>query len=161
MLVRACRMGLHHHVDQVLDLIDRNIAEDPAFTSLAAGLAELSMLWNSREPLEGHGLVQVPLLAQTAYRRACFLVRDLAACPDDQVGPALEGLAPLRMTLAGSQPEIFDAPLFLDALAEVSLAPKVPAPIAGAAAGILYGEGRISDDQLVQQAAGYLGASSA
>jgi hypothetical protein len=161
MLVRACRMGLHRHVDQVLDLIDRNIAEDPAFSSLAGGLAELTMLWHSREPLEAHGLIQVPLLAQTAYRRACFLVRELAACPDDQLGLALEGLASVRLTLAGSQGEIFDASLFLDALAEVSIAPKVPAVIAGAAAGILFSEGRLGEDQLVDQAAGYLSGSTA
>jgi hypothetical protein len=161
MLVRACRMGLHSHVDQVLDLIDRSIAEDPSFVTLAGGLIELAMLWQSREPLEAHGLTQVPHLAQLAYRRACFLARELSTCPDEQVVPVMEALASINLTLLGSQAHLFDSGLFLDALAEVFLSPGVPAAIAGAVAGILFRDGRMSEAELVQKAGGYLSASAA
>jgi hypothetical protein len=160
MLVRACRMGLHASVNQVIDLIDRNIAEDPSFVSLVNGLGELTMLWQSREPLEAHRLRQIPLLAQTAFRRASFLARDLATCPDDQQDAALAAMSSLRQILAGSNEDLFDPSLFLDALADLLSFPKVPATIVGGASGVLFGEARLTEEALLTLAAGYLNAST-
>ena len=156
MLVRACRMGLHRQVELVIDLIARNITEDPAFASLVGGLSELAVLWHSREPLEAHGLVQIQDLANSAYRRACLLVRGLAACPADETESTLQSLASLRQTIAATQDQQFDASLFLDSLLDLYVAAEVPPPIAGGAAGILFGEGRLTEDQLLELTAGYL-----
>jgi Family of unknown function (DUF5682) len=160
MLIRACRMGLHGSVKDVIQLIDRNVAEDPSFASLVTGLGELTMLWQSREPLEAHRLPQIPLLAQTAYRRASFLSRDLATCPDDQQDSALAAMSSLRQILAGSREDLFDPSLFLDALADLLSGQKAPATIVGGAAGVLFGEGRITEESLLSLATGYLNAST-
>jgi hypothetical protein len=160
MLIRACRMGLHGSVKDVIHLIDRNVAEDPSFASLVTGLGELTMLWQSREPLEAHRLPQIPLLAQTAYRRASFLSRDLATCPDDQQDSALAAMSSLRQILAGSREDLFDPSLFLDALADLLSAQKAPATIVGGAVGVLFGEGRITEESLLTLATGYLNAST-
>jgi hypothetical protein len=160
MLVRACRMGLHGSVNQVIDLIGRNVAEDHSFVSLVNGLGELTMLWQSREPLEAHSLPQIPLLAQTAYQRASFLTRELATCPDDQQDAALAALASLRQILAGSREDLFDPALFLEALGDLLALPKVPATMVGGAAGVLFGEARLTEEHLLTLAAGYLNAST-
>ena len=160
MLVRACRMGLHGSVDQVMRLIDRNVAEDPSFVSLVTGLGELTLLWQSREPLEAHRLPQIPLLAQTAYRRASFLSRELATCSDDQQDAALAAMSSLRQILAGSRQDLFDSSLFLNALADLLSLQKVPATIVGGAAGILFAEVQMTEESLLTLAAGYLNAST-
>ena len=160
LLTSACRMGLHRHVDRVIELIDANVAEDPSFASLVGGLGELAMLWQSREPLEAHGLPQVPHLARTAYRRAAYLTRELAGCPADRVDETLAAIGSVRQLLAGSHEELFDPPLFLDALADLLTLPAVPPAIAGGAAGVLFGEGRLADDALVSMVAGHLDAAT-
>ena len=160
LLIAACRMGLHRHVDKVIDLVDANVAEDPAFASLVGGLAELAMLWQSREPLEAHGLPQVPHLARTAYRRAAYLTRELAGCPADRIDGTLAAIGSVRQLLAGSHEELFDPPLFLDALSDLLTLPAVPPVLAGGAAGVLFGEGRLSDDALLAMVAGHLNAAT-
>ncbi len=160
MLIRACRMGLHRSIHQVIDLIDRNIAEDSSFASLVTGVGELILLWQSREPLEANSLPQIPLLAQTAYRRASFLSRELAGCPDDQQDTALAAMSSLRQILAGSHEDLFDAALFLDALTDLLSLPKVPATIVGGCAGVLFGEARLTEENLLALAAGFLNAST-
>src|SRR4029079_2361449 len=82
LLVAACRMGLQRRTGEVLALLQASVAEDPSFSSLGSGLAELALLWRSREPLEAHELPGIPALAQAAYQRACFLIPDLPACPE-------------------------------------------------------------------------------
>ena len=41
-------------------------------------------------------LPQVPVLAQTAYRKACFLAANLGGCPEQETEQALTALATLR-----------------------------------------------------------------
>src|SRR5262249_25605995 len=115
-LVAACQMGLHRYLDRILSLIEQNVAEDPAFASLTPRIGQLMLLWRAGEPLEAHGLAQVPALARTAYRRACGLVPDLAATPAEETRAVLEALGGLREVLAGGHEELFDRDLFVVAL---------------------------------------------
>ncbi len=160
MLVSACRMGLHDHAGQLLDLISHNIAEDPAFDSLVTGLSELTMLWQSREPLEAGGLQQVPQLAKVAYQRAAYLAQELATCPEDKVDASLAALQVLRQTLAAQREDLFDSTLFLEALESVLRSPKPPPPVAGGASGVLFAEGRLDQARLLLLTAGHLESST-
>jgi hypothetical protein len=156
LLVVACQMGLHRYLDRVLALIERNVAEDPSFVSLVEGIGQLVLLWQSREPLEAHDLVQVPALAQTAYRRACALVPDLATTPNEQTAAVLDGLAKLREILAGEHPDLFDRDLLLGALRQLLGSPEGNATVAGAAAGVLFSEGALAEDDLLARVLGHL-----
>lgn len=160
LLVAACRMGLQARTGEVLALLQASVAEDPSFPSLGAGLSELALLWRSREPLEAHGLPEVPALARAAYQRACFLAADLPACPETEVNAALGALATLREAVASPRNDLFDPALFLDALETVARATAGRTELAGAAAGILFGEGRMDEPALLSLVQGHLGGSA-
>jgi hypothetical protein len=160
-LVTACRLGLHRHAAALTELVSRFAAEDPSFVSLVGGLTQLDLLARSREPLEATHLTTLPDLADVAYRRACYLAADLVHCPDELVDPAVRALQALREALAGGSR--FDPGLLAGSLRAVVAAPpdKGQSAVVGAAAGILYGEGRLPEAELVNLAAGYLGGTSA
>jgi hypothetical protein len=173
-LISACRMGLHRHVDDLLDLIDDNVNNDPSFPSLVSGLNELALLWQSREPLEAHKLPQVPVLAQTAYRKACFLAANLGGCPEQETEQALTALATLReaIHLEDAPPvedddettaaplNLFDPPLLFDPLRALLAATTGNPTLVGGAAGILFTEAQITEDQLLSLAVGQLNSTT-
>jgi hypothetical protein len=161
-LVRACRLGLHPRVAFLIPMIDRHIADDPAFASVVAGLSQLDLLGHAREPLEAMDLTELPALALAAYRRACKLLDDLTLCPDEGVDANLRGLRMLREVVVSAHEKNdagLDTELFLAGLQRMVMAPIGPSQTAlvGAAAGILFGEGRMSEEELLRLVAGYLG----
>jgi hypothetical protein len=160
LLVAACRMGLQARTGELLALLEASVAEDPSLPSLGAALAELALLWRSREPLEAHGLPGVPALARAAYQRACFLAGDLPACPEAEVNAALATLATLREAVASPRNGLFDPELFLGALEGVARAAAGRTEMAGAAAGILFGEGRMAEPALLALVQGHLGGGA-
>jgi hypothetical protein len=166
LLVRACRLGLHAQAASMVPLIDVHVAGDPSFASVVSGLSQLELLAHAREPLEAESLTAVPRLAAAAYLRACRLLDDVAGCPDEAVEGILGALRTLREVLAGARPAEdapLDAELFRQGLRRVVDAPpaKAQAAVVGAAAGILYGEGQLSEEELVRITRGYLGGTAA
>jgi hypothetical protein len=168
LLVRACRLGLHRQAADIVPLIDTHVAEDPAFVSVVTGLSQLELLVRSREPLEATQLKAVPRLMTAAYQRACRLASDLAGCPDEVVDPAIAALRGLREVLAGAagardedQAE-FDPELFHAALRHIvadSSSSAQPA-VVGAAAGVLYGDGVLTEAELMRLLRGTLGGAT-
>jgi len=143
-----------------LSLVATHVAEDPSFVSLVTGLAQLDLLNQAREPLEATQLTELPEVTLAAYRRACKLLDDLAGCPDEQVEGNLRALQTLREVLAG-QPA-WDAALFQEGLVRVMAYPAHQAQpaLVGAAAGIRFGEGALSEDDLLTLVSGYLRADA-
>jgi hypothetical protein len=166
LLVRACRLGLHALAGDLVPLIDVHVAQDPDFASVVQGLSQLELLGHAREPLEAESLSAVPRLLTAAYLRACRLLDELAGCPAAVVEPVIAALRTLREVLNGSrsggQAATLDAELFHQGLRRVMDAPptQAQAAIVGAAAGILYGEGHLSEEALVRVTRGYLGAAT-
>lgn len=162
MLVNACRMGLHRHTTRLLALIRLQIDEDPALTSLTNALNQLILLWESREPLEAHRLMEIPALIQTAFERACYLLHHLAGTPAEAAQETLQSLIALRDLLRSkvSGDGALDAGLFYEPLAREYLQPKCPALLTGGIAGLLYGDQRLSEAGLLKLLAGSLNAAS-
>jgi hypothetical protein len=166
LLIRACRLGLHEQAASLVPLIDTHIVEDPALPSVVNGLSQLELLGRSREPLEAGQLTAVPRLMNAAYQRACRLLDGVETCPDDVVELVLEALRTLREVLAanlsGASPGL-DADLFHAGLRRIVVGPPsaVQAAVVGAAAGILHGEGRLSEAELIQVVLGFLGRTAA
>jgi hypothetical protein len=160
LLVRACRLGLHRHAVALTEMVGRFAAEDPSFVSLVAGLTQLELLARSREPLEAGHLTALPELAAVAYRRACYLAADLPNCPDELVDPVVRSLQALR-ELLGGEPR-FDPELLHLALRTIVGAPpdRGQTAVIGAAAGALFGDGRLTEDELIALAVGFLGGTS-
>jgi hypothetical protein len=181
-LIRACRLGLHAQAAALVPVIDVHIAEDPVLLSVAQGLSQLDLLAKAREPLGAGGLTALPPLLQAAYQRACRLVYDVAGCPDEAVDGVVRALQILREILASSpaasssspapssadadnanqEPPPLDADLFFQGLRNVVEGPPQQAQpaVIGAAAGILYGEGRYTEEKLVRTVQGFLGGTA-
>jgi hypothetical protein len=162
MLVHACRMGLHRHTQKLRALIAAQISEDPDFNSLAAALNQLILLWESREPLEAHQLTEIPALIKAAYDRACYLLHDLAGAPSEAADVILNSLMVIREILhtKAAAGELLDAVLFFGPLQKLIGEPKVPALLAGGAAGILHGAGQMDEAELLQRLTGFLNSAA-
>ena len=152
MLLHACRMGLHRHTFDLLALITSRIGEEPSFVGAVSAANQLLLLWQSREPLEAHSLVEVPQLLQAAYLRACYLVQALAQCPEDEVPATLDCLASVRELLTAAPDGLLDADLFWDAATGILTSPNQShstySTIAGAVAGLLHTAGRMNQAEL-------------
>lgn len=160
MLVRACRMGLHRHTSQLLSLIAAKVSEEPSFTEAISAANQLLLLWQSREPLEAHSLVEVPQLLNAAYQRACYLVPTLAQLPESELQPALDCLSSVRELLAAASNDLLDEELFWEAALRLIETPNQShtpyCTICGAMAGLLYSAGRIDQTYLEELVVGYL-----
>lgn len=163
MLVHACRMGLHRHTGRLLKLIAAQVNEDPALASLTAALNQLVLLWESREPLEAQRLSEIPLLIHAAYERVCYLLHNLADTPAEGANETLQSLIAVRDLLRSHAlgGHSLDAPLFYEPLTKVLAQPKCPALLVGGVTGLLFGDGRISELELIKLLTGSLNASSA
>jgi hypothetical protein len=143
-------------------LIASQVNEDPSLPSLAGGLNQLVLLWESREPLEAHRLSQIPTLIRTAYERACYLLLNLAETPVEAAEQVLRALIVIRDLLRSraTGKEILDASLYYTPLSKVFLQPKCPALLTGGATGLLYADGRLPEEELTKFLTGSLNASS-
>src|SRR5262249_1185229 len=102
MLIQACRMGLHRHTGQLLNLITASISEESSFVHAVRAANQLLLLWQSREPLEAHSLKEIPALLRASYVRGCYLMSDLGQCPEQELAAALDGLSSMRELLAAA-----------------------------------------------------------
>lgn len=162
LLIEACRMGLHGHTEKLREAISRLIAEDPNLPSLAGSLSQLILLWESREPLEAFRLSDIPVLIGAAYLRASYLLQDLAGTPADSAHGTLQALVVLRSVLHTnvSAELALDAKLLFEPLRPLLEVPEAPPLLAGAAAGMLYGDGRLDDSQLLALLDGFLNSAA-
>lgn len=164
LLIKACRLGLHEQSLAMVPLIDIHIAEDPLISSTISALSQLELLMRAREPLEAAALTAIPKLMTAAYQRSCHLLHDVARCPAERVEDFVNAIKILREILNTeneAQDTKFDTVLFFNGLSSVIDCPphEAQSMLVGAAAGILYGEGRINDDQLIAIVCGFLGGT--
>lgn len=100
LLIKACQMGLHQHAGRLLHLIERFVADDPDLSSVTSGMSQLSLLQDSREPLEAMQLTEVPHLIQLCFQRSCELVRETYHCPKDAVDTMIRSFGVIREIVA-------------------------------------------------------------
>lgn len=151
-LILACQVGSQPHVGANLaSLIERKIAADASFASLAEAVSQLRLLWNAREPLGAGELSAIPELMNAAYRRACFVLPDILNAPENEFRQTVESLCVVRELLLGKNVEIFDAEIFYDALENTVYASVCPPLIAGAIYGLLQNTARITAETLLRQ----------
>jgi len=160
MLIRACRMGLHRHTPQLLNLIGSRVSEEPSFVEAVGAANQLLLLWQSREPLQAHSLAEIPELLRACFLRACYLVPGLAQCPESEVTGALNSLSAMRELIAAASSDLLDAQLFWQAISAVLHSKNHSHPpfstICGAIAGLLYSVGRMDQQVLDDLVVGHL-----
>ncbi len=161
LLMLACQMGLQNCVAQIGRLLKEQVAEDPSLPSLVSGLEQLLLLWQARQTLEAGDLELVRDLAQGIYTKACYVLGDMANITDPEVEPTVRAIASLREIVASPDQAQFDEALFEKSLREIIGSPRRHAAVFGAAAGVLYGQNKFSEDDLLRHVAGTLNAATA
>ena len=176
-LVSAFRMGLHGHIQKIVDLLSENIHDDASFGSLAGAVGELYLLYRSREPLEANLFGELPELITEAYRKACYLISKQGACPEEEEQEVLKGLSLVRELVtsigsdldeeseSGSESLVLDGNLFHDDLAilisetERMHIESTNAAVIGGATGILHGDGKLEEHDFLRRVHGFLGSA--
>ncbi len=156
LVLHACRMGLHRHTQDLLRRVGALLAEDSSFVSLVEALENLLVLQVSREPLEAHHLTGLHELATTAYQRACFVIPGLASAAPTDEAPMLDSLNALLQAVRslGDTPDL--QALRTGALTSLAATSGGSAALRGGAVGLLYGDGKLSDEELVRHLRGHL-----
>jgi len=157
LVLASCAMGLHERSVQLMARTGALIARDASFVSVSAALEQLAILDRAREPLQAQHLAGVAEMALAAYRRACYLIPDLANAAEEEERPALEALNVLRQAVETLGDAAALADLRAGQLAILLDAPGARSPaMQGGAAGMLYLDGRLAGAQVAGRLGGEL-----
>jgi hypothetical protein len=146
LLLHACVLGLHDHLPRAIALLRDAIGGDAEFESAVGAAGSIGLLWESREPLEARDVAEVPSLLQAAYERAIYLGRSLRGLSGD--GSALlQALSQLRELLVSAAGKMLDARLYWDLVGALRTGHDA-ALIRGAATGLQYSAGHLTEDEV-------------
>lgn len=158
MLVRACMLGLHDHLQHVVAMLRAAMAEDAGFAAVVAAVAQLGLLWESREPLEAHALDEVLDLLAAGYHRAIYLGRHLQA--EAEAEGVVGGLIQLRELLLSQAGRALDGTLYAELLEDLQHR-HAAAWVRGAATGLRFSAGALDEAGLGTALAGNFGGLGA
>ncbi len=159
LVLHACRMGLHRHIQDLLARVAGLIAEDPALDSLVAAMENLLVLEVSREPLEAHHLSGLHELATTAYHRACYVIPSLAVTPAEEEAKMLDALNGLFQAVRSLGDGADLKQLRSGALLALAATSGGSAALRGGGVGLLHADGTLAEADLVAHLHGHLHSS--
>lgn len=159
LLVSACLMGLHDQAAMLLDSVKTLIAEDALFVSLVRAMELLIGLHVSQEPLEAHDLTELDDMALSAYRRACFLIPELAATSEGDEETVVDALCSLSQSILTLGDAEEHRELRWDRLRLLAVKSDGNPVIRGATVGLLYGDGKFDSEDLLKKLRGELHGS--
>ncbi|MDR2011700.1 MAG: DUF5682 family protein [Rhodanobacter sp.] len=151
LLVRACLIGLHARLPQLLRMLSAHLDEDASFASVVDCGHRLVTLWRGREPLGVQQHPQVYELLQRVWPAALFLLPNLALCDEAGETDAVKRLLSLRelgRLLASLDSTHTDLSLLHAQLTRFASHAQVAPAVCGAAAAMLFLDGVWSDIEL-------------
>lgn len=156
LLVRACLVGLHERLPDLLSLLSRHLDEDADFSSVVACGHALVTLWRAREPLGVREHPGVLALMRRVWPAALFLLSGLADTGMDgesaQVGQLLAlrefGRAARSALLAPEAGLAFEAGDLHQRLHALTATRHCAPGICGAAAALLFLDGAWGEQDL-------------
>lgn len=156
LVLEAARCGLHRQVAELVQRTAVLIQADPDFASVALAAERLVLADRSCEPLELHGDADVLGQAEQAWLRACFLLPRLADLAEADESAAIDALRTWREVAEALGTASDTRELRLRALEELAARPGGNPACAGAAVGLLHGDGFWDDQQVAAAACGRL-----
>jgi hypothetical protein len=156
LILHACRMGLHRHTQDLLGRVGGLLADDSAFDSLVTAMENLLVLQVSREPLEAHHLDGLPELATAAYHRACYMLPSLVSTATEDEPRLLDSLNSLLQAVRTLGDNADFVQLRSAGLRELLNSTGGSAPLRGGAAGLLYADGQLPEEELLRHLRGHL-----
>jgi hypothetical protein len=156
LLVEAARCGLHRHVSDFARRTGRLVAGDADFVSVVLAAARLALVDAACEPLELHGDEDLAALARRALERALYLLPQLARTAESDEAAALDALKTLRELSASLGEQDAERAHLLQLLGELCNDGSANAVCAGAAAGLLHGDGAYDGERIGRLLSGRL-----
>jgi hypothetical protein len=145
-LIQACVLGLHDHIPRVLSIVRQAIAADAQFQTVTSALTSISLLWESREPLEARDIDELHSVLGAAYERSIFLGNQMQGSVAEQ-DAKVRALIQLRELLRSTAGRQLDAAIYWKMVRQMYQLDPIPL-IRGAASGLLYANGELSDTDL-------------
>lgn len=155
-LIKACLMGLHGRLVELVPSILGAIDGDASFANQVNASRELTLLLEARDILLAHDLPDLAQLRRRALDRAVSLIFDLGSTSREATNEAIEAL--LAMREIAFTDDLVDRELLLSAMSRL-VEQDGNAAVRAAAIGVLAQEGRRTDDDVVRFARGYLSGS--
>jgi propanediol dehydratase small subunit len=152
----AARCGLHSRLAELVARTGTLIQADPSFTSVAHAAERLVLADRSCEPLELHGDADLLMAAGQAWQRATFLLPLLADCPEEDEAEAIEALRTWRQVCEALGEAAATREQRATALEQLTSHHYGNPACAGAAAGLLHGDGLWDDDDITRATCGRL-----
>jgi hypothetical protein len=135
-------MGLEELAERVLDAVALWLERSFDALALAQAAGRLALAYEARNALGGVGLARLQPLLARAFAQACLRLPALGQGDAAHAAAAVDALADLHGMVRRTA-DWADGPLLLDACCALHDA-DVPAPVRGAAAGVLAMAGRWS-----------------
>ena len=137
------------------------MSDDGQFCNVARACERLLLVAMASEPLEGHGRPELRSLADDAWRRAAFLLPTLGAIREPEESTTLDTLSLWRQAADTLGDHDGRQEVRRAGLCALVNAPKANPAVAGAAAGMLHGDGVWDEEALAQALRGRLLAATA
>ena len=155
LLQRACLIGLHQRLPQLLQMLATHLDEDANLASVIDCGHRLVTLWRAREPLGVQQHPQVRALLERAWPAALFLLPDLAGCAAAGEQDAVARLLSLRelgrlLEASDAGVAAFDLAPLHEQLARFAGRVEVAPGVRGASAAILFLDGRWGEAELAE-----------
>lgn len=153
LLQRACLIGLHQRLPQLLQMLASHLDEDANLASVVECGHRLVTLWRAREPMGLQQHPQVRVLLERVWPAALFLLPDMAGCDaaaeQDAVAQLLllRELGRLLQSPDAGAPAVDLEPLHAQ-LARFASQAEVAPGVCGASAALLFLEGCWGETEL-------------
>jgi hypothetical protein len=153
----ACRAGIGEEANAILTHIEAEAIEDPDLGPVVGALADLVQILRNRAMLGIEDPTPIERLIGALWRRALFLLPDIAQAGPEQARPLLDALVTLRalteQARAGHAP--IDVAPFDEHLARLIGAPLHPM-LAGAVAAYALIDGQMAEERFAARLRGEL-----
>lgn len=154
LLLRACVMGLHHHVTDLSARLHTLIADDEHLASVIACAHKLITLERGRAVLESERLaIDLLPMAHQCWRNALFLLPRLGELKAEEAAHMISALPEL---LALTRELNEDKALLYQVLGEMLHHKGAPAVVHGAVLGALFQTGALTSEELLKNIEPYL-----
>lgn len=153
LLQRACLLGLHQRLPQLLQMLAAHLDEDADLASVVDCGHRLVTLWRAREPLGLQQHPQVRALLARVWPAALFLLPDLASCDAAGEADAVARLLLLRelghmLQTSDTNAAAIDLEPLHEQLARFASRVDVAPGVCGASSALLFLAGRWGESEL-------------